>query len=158
MAAWWTETVTPPERPHSQTAYAGAHAHAPLQHTRICDRTGRHWLTLLHCRFTRPEHLGSSAKIKCSGCHSYQESTKQLTMKRLPIVACFHLKVSVCFSVWLQMKVYHMWSTLKYIMYQSLLLFILRIIDIFLNIGPYLTCIELYCVYLILHAYFSHFC
>uniref|UniRef100_A0A8C4Q309 Ubiquitin carboxyl-terminal hydrolase n=1 Tax=Eptatretus burgeri TaxID=7764 RepID=A0A8C4Q309_EPTBU len=43
-------------------------------------------------RFTRPEHLGSSAKIKCSGCHSYQESTKQLTMKKLPIVACFHLK------------------------------------------------------------------
>lgn len=45
------------------------------------------------CRFTRPEHLGSSAKIKCSGCHSYQESTKQLTMKKLPVVACFHLKV-----------------------------------------------------------------
>ncbi|MBV94624.1 Ubiquitin carboxyl-terminal hydrolase 22, partial [Eschrichtius robustus] len=41
-----------------------------------------------HCK----EHLGSSAKIKCSGCHSYQESTKQLTMKKLPIVACFHLK------------------------------------------------------------------
>ena len=32
-------------------------------------------------RFTRPEHLGNSAKIKCSNCHSYQESTKQLTMK-----------------------------------------------------------------------------
>lgn len=48
----------------------------------------------MSCRFTRPEHLGSGAKIKCSGCHSYQESTKQLTMKKLPIVACFHLKVS----------------------------------------------------------------
>nr|XP_040032268.1 LOW QUALITY PROTEIN: ubiquitin carboxyl-terminal hydrolase 22 [Gasterosteus aculeatus aculeatus] len=50
--------------------------------------------TLTNClrRFTRPEHLGSSAKIKCSGCHSYQESTKQLTMKKLPIVACFHVK------------------------------------------------------------------
>ncbi|XP_007891727.1 ubiquitin carboxyl-terminal hydrolase 22 isoform X2 [Callorhinchus milii] len=50
--------------------------------------------TLTDClrRFTRPEHLGSGAKIKCSGCHSYQESTKQLTMKKLPIVACFHLK------------------------------------------------------------------
>ena len=44
-------------------------------------------------RFTRPEHLGSSAKIKCSHCRSYQESTKQLTMKKLPLVACFHLKV-----------------------------------------------------------------
>ncbi|CAH6782602.1 ubiquitin carboxyl-terminal hydrolase 51 [Phodopus roborovskii] len=42
--------------------------------------------------FTRPEDLGSSAKIKCSRCQSYQESTKQLTMKKLPIVACFHLK------------------------------------------------------------------
>ncbi|XP_055460320.1 ubiquitin carboxyl-terminal hydrolase 51 [Psammomys obesus] len=42
--------------------------------------------------FTRPENLGSSAKIKCNQCQSYQESTKQLTMKTLPIVACFHLK------------------------------------------------------------------
>lgn len=50
--------------------------------------------SLINClkRFTRPEHLGSSAKIKCSHCHSYQESTKQLTMKKLPLVACFHLK------------------------------------------------------------------
>ena len=48
---------------------------------------------LFGSRFTKPEHLGSSAKIKCSSCHSYQESTKQLTMKKLPIVACFHLKV-----------------------------------------------------------------
>lgn len=43
-------------------------------------------------RFTRPEHLGSSAKIKCNRCHSYQESTKQLTLNKLPIVCCFHLK------------------------------------------------------------------
>ncbi|XP_077921281.1 ubiquitin carboxyl-terminal hydrolase 51 [Halichoerus grypus] len=42
--------------------------------------------------FTRPEYLGSCSKIKCSSCQSYQESTKQLTMKKLPIVACFHLK------------------------------------------------------------------
>ena len=45
------------------------------------------------CSFTRQEHLGDTAKIKCSRCHSYQESTKQLTMKKLPVVACFHLKV-----------------------------------------------------------------
>lgn len=43
-------------------------------------------------RFTRPEHLGSSAKIECNQCHSYQESTKQLTLNKLPIVCCFHLK------------------------------------------------------------------
>uniref|UniRef100_A0A0B7A1L4 Ubiquitin carboxyl-terminal hydrolase n=2 Tax=Arion vulgaris TaxID=1028688 RepID=A0A0B7A1L4_9EUPU len=50
--------------------------------------------SLVEClkRFTKTEHLGNSAKIKCSKCHSYQESTKQLTMKKLPIVACFHLK------------------------------------------------------------------
>ncbi|KAJ8319108.1 hypothetical protein KUTeg_004199 [Tegillarca granosa] len=50
--------------------------------------------SLVEClkRFTKPEHLGSSAKIKCGSCQSYQESTKQLTMKKLPIVACFHLK------------------------------------------------------------------
>lgn len=50
--------------------------------------------SLLDCleRFTRREHLGSGAKIKCSKCESYQESTKQLSMKKLPIVASFHLK------------------------------------------------------------------
>jgi ubiquitin C-terminal hydrolase len=48
---------------------------------------------IFYFRFTKPEHLGSSAKIKCSICHSYQESTKQLTMKKQPVVACFHLKV-----------------------------------------------------------------
>ena len=51
-------------------------------------------ISLEYCleRFTKPEHLGSSAKIKCSTCKAYQESTKQLTMKKLPIVASFHLK------------------------------------------------------------------
>ncbi|XP_022902444.1 ubiquitin carboxyl-terminal hydrolase 22 [Onthophagus taurus] len=41
-------------------------------------------------RFTRVEDLG--AKIMCSNCNSHQESTKQLSMKTLPIVVCFHLK------------------------------------------------------------------
>ncbi|XP_012556524.1 ubiquitin carboxyl-terminal hydrolase 22 isoform X1 [Hydra vulgaris] len=43
-------------------------------------------------RFTRKEKLGSEAKIRCSHCLSYQESTKQLSMKKLPIVVCFHFK------------------------------------------------------------------
>ncbi|XP_063825048.1 ubiquitin carboxyl-terminal hydrolase nonstop isoform X2 [Ostrinia nubilalis] len=43
-------------------------------------------------RFTRAEHLGSAAKIKCSNCRAYRESTKQLTLETLPIVASFHLK------------------------------------------------------------------
>ncbi|XP_017493382.1 PREDICTED: ubiquitin carboxyl-terminal hydrolase 22-A-like [Rhagoletis zephyria] len=42
--------------------------------------------------FTRTEHLGSSAKIKCKNCQSYQESTKRLSLKKLPLVASFHLK------------------------------------------------------------------
>lgn len=56
--------------------------------------------SLIDCleRFTRPEHLGSSAKIKCNNCGINQESTKQLTLKKLPIVACFHLKVRTGFS------------------------------------------------------------
>jgi len=50
--------------------------------------------SLIDClkRFTRPEKLGSEAKIRCSKCQSYQESTKQLSMKKLPIVVCFHFK------------------------------------------------------------------
>jgi ubiquitin carboxyl-terminal hydrolase 22/27/51 len=53
--------------------------------------------SLIDCleRFTRPENLGSAAKIKCNTCNVHRESTKQLTMKKLPIVACFHLKVSL---------------------------------------------------------------
>ncbi|XP_017782098.1 PREDICTED: LOW QUALITY PROTEIN: ubiquitin carboxyl-terminal hydrolase nonstop [Nicrophorus vespilloides] len=52
---------------------------------------GRPPSSLIDCleRYTRPEHLGS---IKCSSCQSYQESTKQLTLKTLPIVVSFHLK------------------------------------------------------------------
>jgi len=28
----------------------------------------------------------------CDNCGSYEESTKQLTLRKLPIIACFHLK------------------------------------------------------------------
>ena len=52
-------------------------------------------------RFTRPENLGSSAKIKCRSCEVNRESTKQLTMKKLPIVACFHLKVCLAALVFI---------------------------------------------------------
>ncbi|EDO42651.1 predicted protein [Nematostella vectensis] len=52
---------------------------------------GDHKLVIF-CRFTRPESLGSESKIKCNKCQSYQESTKQLSMRKLPIVVCFHLK------------------------------------------------------------------
>lgn len=52
-------------------------------------------LSLVDCleQFTRAEHLGSTVKIECSKCNIQQESTKQLTVNKLPIVICFHLKV-----------------------------------------------------------------
>ena len=43
-------------------------------------------------RFTQAEHLGSMSKIRCSHCERHQESTKQLTLQKLPVVASFHLK------------------------------------------------------------------
>ncbi len=96
---------------HAHRLLTQVQTHLCAPDGRVCDQ---HWLTLLHCRFTRPEHLGSSAKIKCSGCHSYQESTKQLTMKRLPIVACFHLKVSLhALQSVLHIKVHCIGATLK---------------------------------------------
>ncbi|VEN36958.1 unnamed protein product [Callosobruchus maculatus] len=39
-------------------------------------------------RFTRAELL----RVMCSNCGTYQESTKRLTMKTLPVVISFHLK------------------------------------------------------------------
>lgn len=54
---------------------------------------GRSPCSLMDCleSFTKAEHLGRE-KIMCENCGSKQESTKQLTIKKLPIVATFHLK------------------------------------------------------------------
>lgn len=41
-------------------------------------------------RFTQPEYLGGRA---CENCLSYQNSTKQLTLQKLPLVISFHFKV-----------------------------------------------------------------
>lgn len=40
----------------------------------------------------KPENLDANSKIKCDNCGTYEESVKQLTLKKLPIVVCFHLK------------------------------------------------------------------
>ena len=48
-------------------------------------------------RFTQPENLGSESKIRCNKCKHYRESTKRLTVKKLPIVISFHLKVCTTF-------------------------------------------------------------
>ncbi|KAI8570643.1 hypothetical protein RHMOL_Rhmol01G0051900 [Rhododendron molle] len=48
--------------------------------------------TLMGCldRFTRPERLGS--EIFCQRCQVKQESLKQMSIRKLPLVSCFHIK------------------------------------------------------------------
>lgn len=43
-------------------------------------------------KFTQPEKLEGKEGFYCNNCKSYQESFKQLSMKKLPAVICFHLK------------------------------------------------------------------
>lgn len=54
------------------------------------DRTS----TLLGCleRFTRSERLGSDQKLFCQHCQVKQESLKQMSFTKIPLVACFHIK------------------------------------------------------------------
>lgn len=50
--------------------------------------------TLIGCldRFTRPEKLGSDQKFFCQQCQVRQESLKQMSIRKLPLVSCFHIK------------------------------------------------------------------
>lgn len=50
--------------------------------------------TLEEClsRFTEPELLGSSSKMFCSTCASRQEAMKQMSIRTLPPIVCFHFK------------------------------------------------------------------
>ncbi|KAL2622195.1 hypothetical protein R1flu_002400 [Riccia fluitans] len=50
--------------------------------------------TLLGCldRFTRPERLGANEKFYCQRCQTRQESIKQMSIRKLPLVLCFHIK------------------------------------------------------------------
>lgn len=50
--------------------------------------------TLLGCldRFTRPERLGANEKFFCQRCQTRQESIKQMSMRKVPLVLCFHIK------------------------------------------------------------------
>ncbi|KAF8393137.1 hypothetical protein HHK36_021378 [Tetracentron sinense] len=50
--------------------------------------------TLVGCldRFTRPEKLGSDQKFFCQQCQMRQESLKQMSIRKLPLVSCFHIK------------------------------------------------------------------
>lgn len=50
--------------------------------------------SLMGCldRFTRPERLGSDQKFFCQQCQVRQESLKQMSIRKLPLVSCFHIK------------------------------------------------------------------
>ncbi|KAK4431783.1 Ubiquitin C-terminal hydrolase 22 [Sesamum alatum] len=50
--------------------------------------------TLVGCldHFTRPERLGSDQKFFCQQCKVSQESLKQMSIRKLPLVSCFHIK------------------------------------------------------------------
>lgn len=42
--------------------------------------------------FTRPEKLGSDQKLFCENCREKQDSLKQMSIKKLPLVLSFHIK------------------------------------------------------------------
>lgn len=50
--------------------------------------------TLMGCldRFTRAEKLGSDQKFFCQQCQVRQETLKQMSIRKLPLVSCFHIK------------------------------------------------------------------
>lgn len=50
--------------------------------------------SLLGCldRFTRPERLGANEKSFCERCQTRQESIKQMSIRKVPLVLCFHIK------------------------------------------------------------------
>lgn len=43
-------------------------------------------------RFTKPETLDSSSKMHCSVCECRQEARKQMSIRTLPAIVCFHFK------------------------------------------------------------------
>ncbi|XP_052200306.1 ubiquitin C-terminal hydrolase 22-like [Diospyros lotus] len=69
---------------HSCNGEAG-----PVKSSRNCGMS-----TLMGCldRFTRPERLGSDQKFFCQQCQVRQESLKQMSIRKLPLVSCFHIK------------------------------------------------------------------
>lgn len=50
--------------------------------------------TLLGCLdlFTRQEKLGSDQKLYCQNCQERRDSVKQMSIRRLPLVLCLHIK------------------------------------------------------------------
>ncbi|KAG0464547.1 hypothetical protein HPP92_020616 [Vanilla planifolia] len=57
-----------------------------------CEKTRISTLTGCLDHFTRPEKLGSDQKLYCQHCQVKQDSVKQMSIRRLPLVLCFHVK------------------------------------------------------------------
>ncbi|PXF49933.1 Ubiquitin carboxyl-terminal hydrolase 22 [Gracilariopsis chorda] len=58
------------------------------------DKDGDIANTLHECltRFTEPELLDTSSKMHCMNCNMWQESMKQMSIRTLPPIICFHFK------------------------------------------------------------------
>uniref|UniRef100_A0A1D1ZJH4 ubiquitinyl hydrolase 1 n=1 Tax=Anthurium amnicola TaxID=1678845 RepID=A0A1D1ZJH4_9ARAE len=68
----------------------------PCCSTKQTDKTSESFRTstLTGCldHFTRPEKLGSDQKLYCQHCGVRQDTLKQMSIRRLPLVLCFHIK------------------------------------------------------------------
>lgn len=62
--------------------------HKPQKST----ETGVSTLTSCLDLFTRPEKLGSDQKLYCQNCRERHESVKQMSIRKLPLVLCLHVK------------------------------------------------------------------
>ncbi|KAH7688489.1 ubiquitin carboxyl-terminal hydrolase 22/27/51 protein [Dioscorea alata] len=80
---------------HSSIKVASSKSHASNGETQSISGSQNFDIsTLRGCleRFTRPERLGSDQKFFCQHCQVRQESLKQMSIRKLPLVTCFHIK------------------------------------------------------------------
>ncbi|XP_052204082.1 ubiquitin C-terminal hydrolase 22 isoform X2 [Diospyros lotus] len=60
--------------------------------TKPAENGGNSTLTSCLDLFTRPEKLGSDQKLFCQNCQERRDSLKQMSIRRLPLVLCLHIK------------------------------------------------------------------
>ncbi|KAL6554567.1 hypothetical protein OROHE_007590 [Orobanche hederae] len=79
-----------PNHVNSSTKAASTKSNYPVNNAMKANQNP----TLVGCldHFTRPERLGSDQKFFCQQCQVRQESLKQLSIRKLPLVSCFHIK------------------------------------------------------------------
>ncbi|KAK8660848.1 hypothetical protein V6N13_051756 [Hibiscus sabdariffa] len=56
------------------------------------EKTGVSTLSGCLNLFTRAEKLGSDQKLHCQNCQELRDSSKQMSIRRLPLVLCLHIK------------------------------------------------------------------